>query len=62
MSDDIKIEEARIRAAQEKMDEAFCDAMHRAIRTGQETVPTVVSRAPGTQRPIVVLASQLLLP
>jgi len=38
------------------MDDAFRNAMQRAIRTGQEFVPTVVSKVPGTRRPKVVLA------
>jgi hypothetical protein len=50
------IEEISTRATQEKMDDAFREAMHRAIRTGQEFVPTVVSTEPGTKRPKVVLA------
>jgi hypothetical protein len=55
MSDELTIEEFRIRATQEKKDDAFRDAMHRAIRTGREFVPTVVSTTPGTRRPKVVL-------
>jgi hypothetical protein len=54
--DELIIEEMCIRATQEKMDDAFRDAMQRAIRTGQEFVPTVVSKVPGTRRPKVVLA------
>jgi hypothetical protein len=54
--DEIIIEEMSTRAAQEKMDAAFRDAMHRAIKTGEEFAPTVVSTEPGTRRPIVVLA------
>jgi hypothetical protein len=46
----------RARAAQEKMDEAFRDAMQRAIRAGLEFVPTVVSTEPGTRMPKVALA------
>ena len=56
MSDEFTIEEARMRAMQEKMDDAFRDAMHRAIRAGQEFVPTIVSTEPGTRMPKVVLA------
>ena len=56
MSDEFTIEEARMRAMQEKMDDAFRDAMHRAIRAGQEFVPTIVSAEPGTRMPKVVLA------
>jgi hypothetical protein len=50
------MEELRVRATQEKMNDAFRDAMHRAIKTGEEFAPTVVSTTPGTRRPIVVLA------
>ncbi len=49
------IEEMSTRATQEKMDDAFRDAMHRAIKAGQEFVPTVVSTEPGTRSPKVVL-------
>jgi hypothetical protein len=56
MSDELTIEEFRMRATQEKMDEAFRDAMHRAIKAGQELVPTVVSTEPGTRSPKVVFA------
>ncbi len=52
--DELIIEEMCIRATQEKMDDAFRDAMQRAIRAGQEFVPTVVSKEPGTRRPKVV--------
>jgi hypothetical protein len=52
--DELVIEEMSIRATQEKMDDAFQVAMHRAIRTGQEFVPTAVSTEPGTRRPKVV--------
>ena len=55
MRDELIIEEMSTRATQEKMDDAFREAMHRAIRTGQEFVPTVVSTEPGTRRPKVVL-------
>jgi len=54
--DELIIEEISTRATQEKMDDAFRNAMQRAIRTGQEFVPTVVSKVPGTRRPKVVLA------
>jgi hypothetical protein len=52
--DELIIEEMCIRATQEKMDDAFRYAMQRAIRDGQEFVPTVVSKKPGTRRPKVV--------
>jgi len=54
--DELVIEELSTRRIQEKMDDAFCDAMHRAIKAGQEFAPNVVSTAPGTRRPEVVLA------
>jgi hypothetical protein len=56
MSDELTMEELRVRATQEKMNDAFRYAMHRAIKTGQEFVPTVVSTKPGTRRPIEILA------
>jgi len=54
MSDELTIEEFRMRATQEKMNDAFRDAMNRAIKAGQEFVPTVVSKEPGTRSPKVV--------
>ena len=56
MSDEFTIEEVRMRATQEKMDDAFREVTHRAIRAGQEFVPTVVSAEPGTRGPKVALA------
>jgi hypothetical protein len=55
MRDELIIEDMSTRASQEKMDDAFREAMYRAIRAGQEFVPTVVSTEPGTRRPKVVL-------
>ena len=55
MRDEIIIEEMSTRAAQEKMDVAFRAAMQKAIQSGDEFVPTVVSTTPGTRRPKVVL-------
>ena len=54
MSDDLPIEEVRMRATQEKMNDAFRNAMRRALKAGQEFVPTVVSKEPGTRSPKVV--------
>ena len=42
------------------MDDAFREAMHRAIGTGQEFLPTVVSTEQGTRRPKVVLGEARL--
>ena len=56
MSDELFIEEMASRAAHEKMDEAFRAALQKAIQAGEQFVPTVVSKRPGTPRPIVVLA------
>ena len=53
--DELIIEEMSTRATQQKMDDAFREAMHRAIRIGREFVPTEVSTEPGTRRPKVVL-------
>jgi 20S proteasome alpha/beta subunit len=55
MMDELVIEEMSIRAVQEKMDEAFRAAMHRAINAGKEQAATVVSKKPGTRKPKVVL-------
>ncbi len=55
ITDELVIEEMSTRATQEKMDDAFRAAMHRAIKTGEEIAPTVVSTMPGTRRPKVVL-------
>ena len=53
-SNELIIEEMSTRATQQKMDDAFREAMHQAIRTGQEFVPTEVSTEPSTRRPKVV--------
>jgi hypothetical protein len=44
------------RESRERMDEAFCAAMQRAIDAGEENAPTVVSKKPGTRNPKVVFA------
>jgi hypothetical protein len=56
MMDELVIEEMSIRAVLEKMDEAFCAAMQRAISVGEVRASTVVSKKPGTRHPKVVLA------
>jgi hypothetical protein len=55
MTDELVIEEMSTRVTQEKTDDAFRAAMHRAIKAGEEIAPTVVSKMPGTRRPKVVL-------
>jgi hypothetical protein len=45
--DEIHLEELSVRMMQEKMDDAFCRAMQKAIKAGKEHTPTVVSKAPG---------------
>jgi hypothetical protein len=40
-----------MRITQEKMDDAFCTAMQRAIDAGEEKTPTAVSEQPGTRNP-----------
>jgi hypothetical protein len=52
--DELFSEEMSLRAVQEKMDEAFCAAMQRAIDAGEENTPTVVSKKPGTKNPMIV--------
>jgi hypothetical protein len=56
MQDELVIEEMAVRAIQERVDEAFRAAMQRAIDTGEENTPTVVSKKPGTKNPRVVYA------
>jgi hypothetical protein len=52
--DELFSEEMSLRAVQEKMDEAFCAAMQRAIDAGDENTPTIVSKKPGTKNPMIV--------
>jgi hypothetical protein len=56
MMDELAMEEMSIRAMLEKMDEAFCTALQRAISLGEERASTVVSKKPGTRNPKIVLA------
>jgi hypothetical protein len=56
MMDELIIEEMSMRTVLEKMDEAFCVAMQRAISLGEERASTVVSKKPGTRNPKIVLA------
>jgi hypothetical protein len=56
MRDELVIEEMATRAIQERVDEAFRTAMRRAIDTGKEITPTVVSKKPGTKNPKIVFA------
>jgi hypothetical protein len=49
--DELQLEELSIRRTQEKMDEAFCVAMQRAIDAGTEHTLTVVSKQPGRRCP-----------
>ena len=53
--DELVIEDMSIRRSHEKMDDAFREVMRRAIETGKEFVPTVVSTTPGRNRLKVVL-------
>jgi hypothetical protein len=57
MRDELVIEEMVVRTIQERMDEAFRAAMQRAIDTGEENTPTVVSKNPGTKCPKAVVLS-----
>jgi hypothetical protein len=54
MTDEIGMEELRIRASLEKMDDAFRVAMLKAIAAGEELAPTAISKKPCTRRPIFV--------
>ena len=56
MMDELVIEELAVRAIQEKMDDAFRAAMHRAINAGEEVTQTVVSKNPGTRNAKFVVA------
>jgi hypothetical protein len=53
----MQLEALSIRRTQEKMDEAFCDAMQRAIDAGAEHTLTVVSKQPGTRNPKTMIAA-----
>jgi hypothetical protein len=55
--DELQLEELSIRRMQEKMDEAFCDAMQRAIDAGNENTPIAISKQPGTRNPKSVIAA-----
>jgi hypothetical protein len=57
MMDELQLEELSIRRMQEKMDEAFCDAMQRAIDAGNENTPVAISKQPGTRNPKSVIAA-----
>src|SRR5262245_51778520 len=46
--DEFHLDELSVRIMQEKMDSAFCTAMQRTIDAGEEQIPTVVSKQPGT--------------
>jgi hypothetical protein len=56
-ADDVTLEELRIRASLEKMDEAFCIAMLKAIGSGEERAPTAISTSAGTRNPNRFLSS-----
>ena len=55
MRDELTIEQLAVRAIQEKMDEAFRAAMQRAIETGEENTPTLVSKRPGTKNQKIMM-------
>jgi hypothetical protein len=57
MMDELQLEELSIRRTQERMDEAFCAAMQKAIDAGTEHTLTVVSKQPGTRNPKSVIAA-----
>jgi hypothetical protein len=57
MMDELQLEELSIRRTQEKMDEAFCAAMQKAINRGTEHTLTAVSKQPGTRNPKSVIAA-----
>ena len=49
--EELHLDELSLRITQEKMVEAFCIAMQKAIDAGEERTPTVVSKKPGTRNP-----------
>jgi hypothetical protein len=49
--DEFQFEELSIRRALVKMDDAFCEALQRAIDAGMENAPNVVSKQHGTRNP-----------
>jgi hypothetical protein len=50
MMDELHLEELSVRMMLVKMDDAFCEALQRAINAGTENV-AVVSKQPGTRNP-----------
>jgi hypothetical protein len=52
--DDVALEDVRLEL--ERMDEAFCAAMLKAIDAGEEYAPRTTCTKPGTRNPIFVLA------
>jgi hypothetical protein len=55
--EELLLEEVSLRMTQERMDDAFCTAMQRAIDAGEENTPTVVSKKPGTRNPKSIIAA-----
>jgi hypothetical protein len=55
--DELQLEELSLRRTQEKMDDAFCEALLKAIGVGAENAPTVVSRQPSTRNPKTLTAA-----
>ena len=55
--DELLFEELSLRRTQEKMDDAFCEALQRAIDAGAESAPTVVSKKPSTRNPKTLTAA-----
>ena len=55
--DDIHLEELSVRMMLMKMDDAFCEALLRAIDAGVENAPTITSKLPGTRNPKTLTAA-----
>ena len=51
------LEELSFRRTLEKMDDAFCEALLKAIGAGAENAPTVVSKQPSTRNPKTLTAA-----
>jgi hypothetical protein len=55
--DELHLEELSVRMNVVKMDDAFCEALQRAIDAGRENAPTVASKQPGTRNPKTLTAA-----
>jgi hypothetical protein len=56
MMDELHLEELSVRMNIVKMDDAFCEALQRAIDAGRENAQTVASKQRGTRNPKTLTA------